>query len=77
MLIGQALSHVRGCVSMTADGEVRWSLVNTLPGNDRWSSEGIQVGGVRSKWGVLGVWTDVNHEVEGPVGPFYFYKTSY
>lgn len=75
---GQSPSSVRGCVSMTADGEVRWSMISTLVGADRWSSEGIQVGGVRSRWGVLGAWSDADrNEIEGPVGPFYFFKASY
>ncbi|PLW57299.1 hypothetical protein PCANC_02386 [Puccinia coronata f. sp. avenae] len=78
LIVGQAVSQVRGCVSMTVDGEVRWTLVSTLGGVDRWASEGIQVGGVRARWGVVGVWSDVNRdEVDGPVGPFYFFKTSY
>jgi hypothetical protein len=56
---------------MTVDGEVRWTLVSTLGGVDRWASEGIQVGGVRARWGVVGVWSDVNRdEVDGPVRPF-------
>lgn len=73
-----ATSLVRGCVSETSDGEVRWSVVSTFEGGDRWSSEGIQVGGVRAKWGVVGVWTDVNRgDVEGPAGPFYFFKVAH
>ncbi|KAH9821505.1 hypothetical protein DFH28DRAFT_1119775 [Melampsora americana] len=73
-----ATSLVRGCVSETSDGEVRWSVVSTFEGGDRWSSEGIQVGGIRAKWGVVGVWTDVNRgDVEGPAGPFYFFKVAY
>ncbi|WAR62409.1 hypothetical protein PtB15_14B504 [Puccinia triticina] len=77
-LPGQPPSRVRGYVSMTDDDEVRWSTVSTLAGAERWASEGIQVGGVRARWGVLGVWTDVDRgAVEAPVGPFYFYKTAY
>jgi hypothetical protein len=38
------------------------------------SSEGIQIGGVRSAFGVLGSWTTVFHERNDPVGacPRYF-----
>ena len=32
------------------------------------SSEGVQVGNVRSKFGVLGSWTTVLHDREDPVG---------
>ncbi|KAA1083112.1 hypothetical protein PGT21_025338 [Puccinia graminis f. sp. tritici] len=78
LLVGRGVPLVRGCVSMTLDGEVRWSLVSTFNGVDRWSSEGIQVGGVRSKWGVIGAWTDINRgDAQAPVGPFYFFKTAY
>ncbi|POV96265.1 hypothetical protein PSHT_15230, partial [Puccinia striiformis] len=64
---GQRVSTIRGCVSITKDGEVRWTSVSTSEHQDRWASEGIQIGGVRSMWGVLGVWSDVNrNEIEGP-----------
>ena len=32
------------------------------------SSEGVQVGNVRSKFGVLGAWTTVLHDRHDPVG---------
>jgi hypothetical protein len=34
------------------------------------SCEGIQVGGVRSSYGILGSWTTVFHEPLDPVGMF-------
>ena len=34
------------------------------------SSEGVQIGGVRSVYGVLGSWTTVHHEVHDPVGVY-------
>ncbi|MBW0559633.1 hypothetical protein O181_099348 [Austropuccinia psidii MF-1] len=75
---GQTMASLGGCVSCTADGEVRWTVVSTLSGMNRWASEGIQVGGPRSKWGVLGAWTDINrNDKEGPAGPFYFFKIEY
>lgn len=33
---------------------------------------GIQVGGVGSKYGVVGTWSTASHENLGPVGPFWF-----
>ena len=36
------------------------------------SSEGVQVGSVRSKFGVLGSWTTVLHDRHDPVGKFLF-----
>lgn len=32
------------------------------------SSEGVQVGGIRSTFGVLGAWTTVHHDRHDPVG---------
>ena len=32
------------------------------------SSEGVQVGGVRSLYGFLGIWSSVEHDVNDPVG---------
>lgn len=34
------------------------------------SSEGIQIGNVRSKYGVLGSWTTVLHDRQDPVGEY-------
>ncbi len=36
----------------------------------RCSSEGIQIGNVRSIYGVLGAWTTVQHDRGDPVGTF-------
>ncbi|KAF8881908.1 hypothetical protein BD779DRAFT_1473206 [Infundibulicybe gibba] len=38
------------------------------------SSEGVQVGGARSAFGVLGAWTTVFHDAGDPVGPFWMRK---
>ena len=35
-----------------------------------WVSEGIQVGGVASAMGVLGMWTGAQHERMDPLGKF-------
>lgn len=34
------------------------------------SSEGVQVGGVRSSYGCLGTWTTVLHDIHDPVGKY-------
>ena len=34
------------------------------------SAEGVQVGGVQSPFGVLGIWTTVHHEAIDPVGRY-------
>jgi hypothetical protein len=43
-------------------------------GEERWRSEGIQVGGVRSARGVIGTWFDKDFEPTGPAGPTAFWK---
>lgn len=47
-----------GTVRLTLEGEVRWTTFSIFGGVERWRSESIQVGGVRSAKGVLGHWFD-------------------
>ncbi len=37
---------------------------------DEWLSEGVQVGGVASAMGVLGLWTGAQHERMDPLGAY-------
>ncbi|KAL4261698.1 F-box domain-containing protein [Pleurotus pulmonarius] len=60
-----------GFVEMTSEANVRWHFVSGEAGNSIWCSEGIQVGGVRSLYGVLGTWTTIFHDFDDPVGPFW------
>ena len=57
-----ALSLMRmdgtGTVRQTPEGEIRWTTFSIFHGEERWRSEGIQVGGIRSARGVLGNWFD-------------------
>jgi hypothetical protein len=43
---------------MTREGEVRWTTWSVFNGQERWRSESVQVGGVKSAKGVLGHWFD-------------------
>jgi len=43
---------------MTPEGDVRWTTYSIFNGEERWKSEGIQLGGVRSARGVVGNWFD-------------------
>lgn len=45
-------------------------------GEERWRSEGIQVGGLRSQRGVIGTWFDKDFDPHGPAGPTAFWKIS-
>ncbi|KDQ50483.1 hypothetical protein JAAARDRAFT_141889 [Jaapia argillacea MUCL 33604] len=57
-----------GSVQVTPDDCIRWHFVSGEQGNPIWSSEGVQIGGVRSPFGVLGSWTTVFHDEHDPVG---------
>ncbi|OAL30915.1 hypothetical protein AYO20_08500 [Fonsecaea nubica] len=64
---------VRGCASLVPGGrEVRWRYIINYGGQDQWQLEGVQPGGVRSG-GVFGLWTQCDHEENGPVGPFCYF----
>lgn len=73
----------------TVDANILTDSVSSS--EERWGSEGIQVGGIQSKRGVLGVWFDRyvlfrsmvskltssrHHRETGPVGPTAFWKLS-
>jgi len=51
-------SNIRGAVRLTKEGEVRWTSWSIFHGEERWRSEGIQVGGAKSARGVVGTWFD-------------------
>ncbi|KAL8822849.1 MAG: hypothetical protein Q9191_006426 [Dirinaria sp. TL-2023a] len=57
-------------------GEVRWTTWSIFHGEERWRSEGIQIGGVQSARGVLGTWFDKDYDEHGPAGPTCFWKHS-
>ncbi|KAI0404336.1 hypothetical protein F4802DRAFT_251547 [Xylaria palmicola] len=67
---------VRGSVRLTPEGEVRWTTFSIFGGVERWSSESIQIGGVRSGKGVIGHWFDKDFDPRGPAGPTAFWKIS-
>ncbi|KAJ4477280.1 hypothetical protein J3R30DRAFT_3657755 [Lentinula aciculospora] len=67
-------STINGYVCMTDDDQIRWHFVSGEQGQAMWSSEGVQVGGIRSSYGVLGSWTTIFHDEGDPVGPFWLRK---
>lgn len=49
--------------------------VSTFDREDRWQSEGVQIGGLGSAFGVIGCWSPNEHEsVRDPAGPFWMWK---
>jgi len=71
-----ANSRIRGTVRLTKEGEVRWTSFSIYFGEERWRSEGIQVGGVGSARGVFGHWFDKDFSLHGPAGPTALWKIS-
>ncbi|KAI0470164.1 hypothetical protein F4859DRAFT_122402 [Xylaria cf. heliscus] len=69
-------SDLRGTVRLTPHGEVRWTTFSIFGGVERWRSESIQVGGIKSAKGVLGHWFDKDYDPRGPAGPTAFWKIS-
>lgn len=65
-----------GTVRPTPEGEIRWTTYSVFQGEERWKSEGIQVGGRGSARGVIGNWFDKNYDQHGPAGPTQFWKWS-
>ncbi|KAI8679778.1 F-box domain-containing protein [Fusarium keratoplasticum] len=64
----------KGTVRLTREGEVRWTTFSIFHGVERWRSEGVQIGGVRSARGVVGNWFDRDYDDHGPAGPTAFWK---
>ncbi|KAL6252632.1 hypothetical protein RBB50_000351 [Rhinocladiella similis] len=71
-----ANSRIRGTVRKVASGAIRWTTFSIFNGDERWRSEGVQIGGLRSARGILGNWFDKNYDVHGPAGPTAFWKVS-
>ncbi|KAJ3560373.1 hypothetical protein NPX13_g9324 [Xylaria arbuscula] len=70
------MACIIGTVRLTPEGEVRWTTFSIFGGVERWRSESVQVGGVRSAKGVLGHWFDKDFDPRGPAGPTAFWKIS-
>jgi hypothetical protein len=69
-----AHASMRGSVRQTKEGQIRWTTFSVYQGEERWRSEGIQLGGLRSGRGVYGHWFDKNYDPQGPAGPTAFWK---
>lgn len=70
---GRPYILVRGCVCLVPGGrQVRWRFIISYAGADQWQLEGVQPGGVRSG-GIYGLWSHVDHDDHGPMGPFCYF----
>ncbi|KAG2160139.1 uncharacterized protein EDB93DRAFT_1244879 [Suillus bovinus] len=63
-----------GSVAMSEGGVVRWRFASIANSHIQWGSEGVQIGGIASAFGVIGTWTGTHHDHGDPVGPFWLYK---
>lgn len=61
---------------MNSQGVVRWTSFSIFHGEERWRSEGVQIGGLKSARGILGNWFDKDYDAHGPAGPTAFWKVS-
>ncbi|THV07828.1 hypothetical protein K435DRAFT_741185 [Dendrothele bispora CBS 962.96] len=71
--------RARGTVRMIGDGAVRWTMISSdasAPERDEWTMEGVQIGGVGSQFGVIGLWTGARHEEGDPIGPTWAWKVT-
>ena len=53
---------------------IRWTTFSVFHGEERWRSEGVQIGGMKSARGILGNWFDKDYDQHGPAGPTGFWK---
>ncbi|KAG8932923.1 hypothetical protein FRC02_000350 [Tulasnella sp. 418] len=63
---GEAI--LRGYVEELPSGAIHWHWITSIGGDDTWAGEGVQLGGIQSKAGFLGIWADPEHSVLSPVG---------
>ncbi|KZP18559.1 hypothetical protein FIBSPDRAFT_589270 [Athelia psychrophila] len=64
---GQNPLHIKGYIRMTPDSQVRWHLAVREMSGQMWSAEGINMGGLRSVYGVLGSWVLDDGDAVGPI----------
>lgn len=67
-------SDLKGTVRLTPEGEIRWTSFSVFNGEERWKSEGIQLGGLKSARGVVGTWFEKDMDPHGPCGPTSYWK---
>ncbi|KAI0095063.1 hypothetical protein BDY19DRAFT_916086 [Irpex rosettiformis] len=74
----QDIRRIHGTVSVIADGSIRWSTYSSPAGDpedDEWASEGVQLGGIGSRCGILGLWTGASHDQQGePIGAWWQWR---
>jgi len=62
--------------SLRTDVEIDiYREVSTFDQEDRWQSEGVQIGGTGSAFGAVGCWSPYEHNSpRDPAGPFWMWK---
>lgn len=67
---------VKGWVKMNSKNEVRWKWVISYRGmgaQTKWLLHGVQPGGYKSAFGIVGTWSTAEHDDAGPNGPFWYW----
>lgn len=64
---------IRGSVRLNFEGAVCWNFTIRYGGEDQWDMSGVQVGGIKSRFGILGAWSSSEHDVGSPCGPFFYW----
>ncbi|KAJ3490148.1 hypothetical protein NLI96_g1618 [Meripilus lineatus] len=67
-------AHVEGFVHRLKNGVTRWHFHTHYHGQPQWSAEAVQLGGLCSAAGVVGIWSGVAHQPGDPAGPFTMWK---
>lgn len=57
-----SIDRYTGTVRTTRGGAIRWTSFSIIHGTERWRSEGVQIGGIRSARGILGNWFDKDYD---------------
>lgn len=72
------IRRVFGTVSMLYDGSVRWSLTSMNNNELEWLSEGVQIGGIGSMAGIVGLWTSAENAggAEEPIGGWWQWRVA-
>ncbi|KAL8276956.1 hypothetical protein RQP46_010684 [Phenoliferia psychrophenolica] len=70
---GMPKRTIHGSVERTPEGAVHWTFVISYAQGPQWMMQGVQLGGPRSKYGIVGTWSTADHDAAGPNGPFWYW----
>jgi len=77
--VEEDIRYLRGRVEILCDKSIRWSMLSYTDKSmkeEEWTSEGVQIGGIGSMAGVIGMWTSPEEEEEPPLGPWWQWRVA-